>query len=78
MSEIIAFEIYRVESLTINGENFVVYFTKKKDSAEYKLIALNEDRTTCLQRTYWAETADDFTHKKGGKLEKAVYNILNG
>lgn len=76
MSKLIAFQIYRTERITINGELFTINFMKKKDGEEYKLIAINDDKTKQLHGSYSAETADDFLNITGRRLEEEVYSIL--
>lgn len=78
MSEIIAFETYRTENITINGESFTVHFTKRKDGEEYALFAVNDDRTKNWRGFYSAETAVDFTRSTGRRLEEEVYSVLKG
>lgn len=76
MSEIIAFENYRSEKITINGESFTVHFSKRKDGEEYALHAVNDDGTKNWRGFYSAETAADFTRSTGQKLGEGVYSVL--
>jgi hypothetical protein len=78
MSSIIAFEIYRTEALTFNGERFTVSFTKRKDGEEYALFAVNDARTKSWRGFYSVETAADFKASTGQQLEDEVYKVLKG
>lgn len=78
MSEIIAFEIYRSEEISINGETFRVNFSKRKDAEEYALFAVSSDRTKSWRGFYSAETAADFERSHGETLEKEMYAVLRG
>lgn len=78
MSEIIAFEIYRTENISINGDAFTVRFAKRKDGEEYALFAVNENKTKSWRGFYSPETAADFKHSTGRQLEEEVYAVLKG
>lgn len=78
MSELIAFEIYRTENITIKGESFTVRFTKRRDREEYELHAANDAGTKNWKGSYSSETATDFALSTGLQLEEGVYAILKG
>jgi len=78
MSVMIAFEIYRTEVFTFNGEQFTVQFTKRKDGEEYALFAVNDLGTKSWRGFYSPETAADFLESSGQKLEEEVYSVLKG
>lgn len=76
MTDIIAFEIYRTENMTINGECIRVNFTQRKDLDEYALFAVNGSGTKRWSGFYSAATATEFTHCTGLEMEEEVYSIL--
>lgn len=78
MSSLISFNVYRTESLTLNGESFTVSFTKRTDGEEYALFAVNDARTKSWRGFYSSEIAADFKHSTGQKLEDEVYKVLRG
>ncbi len=78
MSELIAFEIYRIENIAIKGESFTVRFTKRRDKEEYELHAANDSGTKNWKGSYSSETAADFAHSTGRQLEEEVYAVLKG
>jgi hypothetical protein len=78
MSQIITFEIYRTEVLTISGEQFTVSFAKRKEEDEYALFAVNGNRTKSWRAFYSAEAAANFAVCTGQSLEDEVYKVLKG
>jgi len=78
MTQLIAFEIYRTEVLVFNGERFTVSFSKRKDTEEFALFAVNDERTKSWRGFYSPETAADFVASTGQQLEDEVYKVLRG
>lgn len=76
MTQLIAFEIYRTEELVLNGYEYTVFFSKRRDTQEYEIFAVNHDKTKSIRGSYSAETAKDFKSYTGNDLQEAVYNIL--
>jgi hypothetical protein len=78
MTELIAFEIYRTEALTLNGEEYTVRFAKRKDHEQYALFADNDIGTKSWRCFYSPEVAADFKRSTGKALESEVYSVLKG
>lgn len=76
MTELIAFHIYRIETLTLNADKYVVRFSKRKDCEEYALFANSETGTKNWRCFYSPEIAADFQRTTGEELETIVYSIL--
>ena len=76
MTELIAFDIYRTEALTLNADKYVVRFGKRKDREEYALFANNEAGTKSWRCFYSPEVAADFKRSTGKELETEVYSVL--
>lgn len=76
MTELIAFDIYRTEALTLNADKYVVRFAKRKDREEYALFANNEAGTKSWRCFYSPEVAADFKRSTGKELETEVYSVL--
>jgi hypothetical protein len=78
MTELIAFEIYRTEKLTLNADKYIVRFTRRKNGEEYALFADNETATKSWRCFYTPEVAVDFERSTGETLEAEVYSVLRG
>lgn len=76
MTELIAFNIYRTETLTLNEEKYLVRFAKRNDDEEYALFADNESRTKRWRCFYSPEVAANFMRSTGKALETEVYLVL--
>ncbi|OGB53982.1 MAG: hypothetical protein A2503_08815 [Burkholderiales bacterium RIFOXYD12_FULL_59_19] len=76
MTDVIAFDIYRTETLTLNADKYVVRFAKRKDGEEYALFAVNETGTKSWRCFYSPEVAADFKRSTGKALETGVYSVL--
>jgi hypothetical protein len=78
MSELIAFHIYRTETLQLNREKYIVHFTKRNDLEEYALFAKSESSANNWRCFYSPEIAADFKRSTGRELEEEVYAVLKG
>lgn len=76
MTDLIAFDIYRTELLKIKDKTYEVNFTKRKNSEEYNLIAINPNNQKQFHASYSVEIADDFKKSTGDNLAEVVYQIL--
>lgn len=76
MTEIIAMQTYRTETLEVDGQTCVVRFHKRKDGQEYLLTATNEATGKTRNAYYSQETADDFARQNGEELEVSVFELL--
>lgn len=78
MTELIAFKIYRTETIKVGGETFTVRFTYRTDGEEYALFASNTDNTKRWKCFYSTQVADDFNELKGESLASEVLKVLKG
>lgn len=78
MEELIAFHIYRTERFFVSGRALVAHFLRQKNIEAYQLLVMDESTAESWMRCYSAETAKDFSEKKGVELEKYIFDILNG
>ncbi len=76
MTELLAFQTYREETIELQGEKFTVRFTKRKDQEEYALFATNAVGTKNWRGFYTLEVATEFNLITDKKLEEAVYQVL--
>lgn len=76
MTQIIGFTIYRTENLSIDGVPYTIRFSVSKDGKEYILFVSNDQNGKQSKYNFSKETADDFQHYKGGKLETEVKKII--
>ena len=76
MTNLIAFQTYREETIELQGEKFTVRFTKRKDQEEYALFATNANGTKNWRGFYTSEVARAFNLTTSKKLEEAVYEVL--
>lgn len=76
MSELIAFHVYRTETLELKGNQYTVSFTKRSDQEEYALFAVNANKLKSWHAFYSREVAEDFKKSTDHVLEYKVYEIL--
>ena len=76
MTDLIAFDIYRTENLSIDGRQLVARFLRRKDLGAYELSVSDESTGEVWKCGYSAETARDFAKQRGHDLEQYVYAIL--
>ena len=76
MSEVIAFERYRIEVLTLDGERITVRFTKNKNAEEHVVFAANDDGSRRGICYYSPDAAASIAKMTGQELENAVRAIL--
>ncbi|WP_304352057.1 hypothetical protein [Comamonas testosteroni] len=77
MSRLVPFDIYRTESLKLNGEQFTVHFSKSNNDEAYELFAINNDESKNLRASFSSDTAANFSQLHAGRqLEDLVYKIL--
>lgn len=79
MTILIAFHIYRTEQLTISGKTYAVHFTRRNDTGDYELYAVEQGPSRSSWRcSYSSETAADFARSQGKALEDEVFKVLKG
>lgn len=76
MTQIIGFTIYRTENLSIDEIPHTIRFSVSKDGKEYILFVSNDQNGNQSKYNFSKETADDFQHYKGEKLEAEVKKII--
>ena len=78
MTDLIAFEIYRTEEISVSGRQLVARFLRRKDHEAYELLLSDEITGEVWKAGYSAETARDFAKQNSEALEQHVYEILKG
>jgi len=78
MSQMIGFNIYRTERISLNGVNYTIRFTSRKDGQEYKLLVSNESNDKQASYEFTEETASDFKHYHGEELQEQVARFIEG
>jgi hypothetical protein len=78
MTGLLAFQLYRTENVTVDGNVYIARFTKRTDGLEYALFMIDETNTKQWHCSYSADTAKDFEGETGEALEKHVLEILKG
>jgi hypothetical protein len=76
VTDLIAFDVYRTESLSISGRQLTARFLLRKDQEAYELLVSDESTGEVWKCGYTAETARDFASQTGEGLEQHVYSIL--
>lgn len=76
MTDLIAFEIYRTEEISIFGKQMIARFLRRKDHEAYELLLSDEASGDIWKCGYSAETARDFAKQTGEALEQHVYAII--
>lgn len=76
MSDLIAFHVYRTETLELKGNQYTVSFTKRSDQEEYALFAVSANKLKSCHAFYSREVAEDFKKSTDHALEDKVYKIL--
>jgi hypothetical protein len=76
MTELIGFDIYKTETVLINGTNYTIRVASRKDEQEYILIVSNDSSGKNQKYTIRGETAKDFKHYHGSKLKSEILQII--
>lgn len=73
---LIAFDIYRTETATINGKELTVRFLRRKDQEEYELLVSDNSSGEVWRCGYSKETAIDYANQHGESLDALVYKLI--
>lgn len=76
MTDILSFQIYRTESIELNGERFTVYFSKRIDTEAYELFAVNDSKSKSWRAAYTREVAFDFNQATDQNLAEEIYKLF--
>lgn len=76
MIQMIGFTIYRTENLLIDKIPYTVRFCVSKDELEYILLVTNDQNGNQGKYHFSKETADDFQHYHGEKIEDEIKKII--
>lgn len=77
MSELIAFDLFRTEPLDVDGEKYMVHFSKRRDGEETKISAVPEqDKNRSVAIHISTEVASDFYATRGRPLSDEVVALL--
>lgn len=76
MTQLIGFDIYRTETIEINGTSYTVRFAVSKDGQEHKLFVSNESNSKQASYEFTQEVSSDFKHYQGQELQDQVFSII--
>tara|TARA_Y100000589_G_C26919403_1_gene533718 strand:+ start:428 stop:733 length:306 start_codon:yes stop_codon:yes gene_type:complete len=76
MGQLIGFDVYRTESISVAGVPYIIRFSESKDGQEYKLFVSNGLNNNQASYSFAKEVADDFRHYHGRELESEVAKII--
>lgn len=73
---LIAFDIYRTETATINGKELTIRFLRRKDQEAYELLVSDESSGAVWRCGYSKETAIDYANQHGESMEALVRELI--
>ena len=76
MTILIAFDIYRTATITINDKQLTARFLRRKDHEAYEILVSDESSGEVWRCGYSKEMAIDFSKQQGEPLEKLVCMLL--
>ena len=77
MRELIAFDIFRTEPLNVDGEQYMVHFSKRRDGAEIKISAISEQhKNKSVSIHFLTEVASNFYATRAYPLSDEAVALL--
>ena len=78
MTQIISYNVYRTENITVLGKPYTVRFTSKPDNQDHVLMVSNNETNQQGKYHFSAEDANDYKQQHNEELANVVLDIIKG
>ena len=78
MTQMISYNTYRTENITVSGKQYTVRFTSTADNKDHALMVSNNETNQQGKYHFSAEVANDYKQQHGEELSNTVLDIING
>lgn len=78
MTQMISYNIYRTENITVLGTPYTVRFTSTADNQDHALMVSNNETNQQGKYHFSAEVANDYQQQHNEELSNAVLDIIKG
>ena len=76
MTQVLSYNIYRTENITVSGKPYTIRFTSTPDGQDHALMVSNNETNQQGKYHFSSEVASDYKHLHDKELTDEVLNII--